>query len=62
MKSALEHEMSADPFTMSFLFSSSPVFPLLTLTVRLGNGGNVSMIVLWNIFFSKSLIIRKVII
>ena len=38
------------PFSMSSLFSSSPMFPLLTLTVRLGNGENVSMIVLWNIF------------
>ena len=38
------------PFSMSSLFSSSPLFPLLTLTVRLGNGENVSMIVLWNIF------------
>lgn len=26
------------PFSMSSLFSSSPMFPLLTLTVRLGNG------------------------
>ena len=35
--------------SMSSLFSSGPMFPLLTLTTKPGKGGNVSMIVLWNI-------------